>query len=128
MRKDGNTNLLIEAVFKSAKKADPQIKTKILHMADLKIEPCWSCYDECSKKPYKCVIKNDDLDMVMNAMKNSDAIVIGSPLYFNIPSRLTALIERLVSLAYFYRMRGFKAPHLCILVRRLQLNIVAKAV
>jgi multimeric flavodoxin WrbA len=110
MRKNGNTNILLDAVLKSAKKANPKIKTKVLQMADLKIEPCRSCYDKCSIKPCKCVIKNDDLDMVCNEMKKADAIVLGSPLYFNVPSRLTALIERLVCLSYFYQVRGFKKP------------------
>jgi len=110
MRKTCNTNILIDAVMKSAKKVNPKVKTKILQMANLKIEPCRSCYDKCSIKPCKCIIKNDDLDMVCNEMKKADAIVIGSPLYFNIPARLTALIERLVCLSYFHQVRGFKEP------------------
>ena len=110
MRRNGNTNFLLDAVFKSAKKINPKVKTKILQLRDYDIGPCLSGYAHCSKKPYVCTYK-DDFDKVFNAMKNADAIVIGSPLYFNIPSRLTALIERLVCLAYFYRMRGFKEPH-----------------
>jgi multimeric flavodoxin WrbA len=110
MRKNCNTNILIETVLKSAKKNNPKIKTKILHMVDLKIEPCRSCYEKCSIKPCKCVIKNDDLAMICDELKAADAIVIGSPLYFNIPARLTALMERLVCLSYFYQVRGFKGP------------------
>jgi multimeric flavodoxin WrbA len=110
MRKDGNTNILIDAVFKSAEKQNPKVKTKILQLRDLKIGPCLSDYEKCCKKLYVCTVK-DDLDKVWHAMKNADAIVIGSPLYFNVPARLTALIERLVCLGYFFRMRRFKEPH-----------------
>ncbi len=53
----------------------------------------------------------DDLSLIFNKMKESSALVIGSPLYFKIPSRLTAFIERLVCLAYFYDWRGFRKPH-----------------
>jgi multimeric flavodoxin WrbA len=110
MRKDGNTNILIDTVFKSAKKEDSKITSKILQMSELDIKPCKSCYEKCCVKPCKCVIKNDDLAMVCDELKAADAVVIGSPLYFNIPSRLTALLERLICLSYFYQVRGFKGP------------------
>jgi len=111
MRKTGNTNLLMETVLKSAKKANSQLETKILQISDLTIEPCRACYDECSREPYKCLIEDDDLQSVFEQMKRSQAIVIGSPLYYKIPSRLTALMERLACLSYFYEKAGFKEPH-----------------
>ena len=111
MRKDGNTNILLDAVLKSAKKANPKVKTKILQMSQLDIKPCNSCYEKCSIKPCRCVVKNDDFDIICEEMKAADAIVIGTPLYFNIPARLTAMIERMVCLSYFFRMRNFKEPH-----------------
>jgi len=110
MRKNGNTNMLIDEVLKSAQKENPKIKSRVLQLRDLKIGPCLSDYERCSTKPYKCLVK-DDFEKVLAAMKNSDGIVIGSPLYFNIPARLTAMIERMVCLSYFFRMRGFKEPH-----------------
>jgi len=110
MRKDGNTNVLLDTVMKSAKKTNPKLKTKILQMSKLNIRPCESCYEKCCIKPCKCVIKNDDLEMVCDELKSADAVVIGSPLYFNIPARMTALLERLTCLSYFYQVRGFKGP------------------
>ncbi|MEO0097429.1 MAG: flavodoxin family protein [candidate division WOR-3 bacterium] len=107
MRKKGNTNLLVETVMKSARIINPNIISEIIHISELNIEPCRACYNLCSKKPYKCVIK-DDLSNIFDKMKKADAIVIGSPLYFKIPSRLTAFMERLACLSYFYEMRGFK--------------------
>ncbi|MEO0098654.1 MAG: flavodoxin family protein [candidate division WOR-3 bacterium] len=110
MRKGGNTNLLVETVVKSAKEIKPKIRSEIIQISEVNIEPCRACYNLCSKKPYQCPIP-DDLSIIFNKMKKSSAIVLGSPLYFKIPSRLTALMERLVCLAYFYEMRGFKKPH-----------------
>ncbi len=111
MKKTGNTNLLVETVLESARKANPQVETKVLQISELKIEPCRGCVEVCSKEPepYKCVIE-DDLQTVLEEMKQSQAIVIGSPLYYPIPSRLTAFMERFASLCYFYEERGFKEP------------------
>ncbi|MEO0102789.1 MAG: flavodoxin family protein [candidate division WOR-3 bacterium] len=110
MRKNGNTNLLVETALKSAKKKRPNLQSEIIQISEVNIEPCRACYNLCSKKPYQCAIV-DDLSIIFNKMKESSAIVLGSPLYFKIPSRLTALTERLGCLAYFYDMRGFKKPH-----------------
>lgn len=109
MRKTGNTNLLVERVLESAQKTNPQVETKVLQISDLRIGPCRACYDLCSKEPYKCIIE-DDLQTVLEEMNHSQAIVIGSPLYYEIPSRLTAFMERFASLCYFYEERGFKEP------------------
>ncbi len=109
MRKNGKTNLLMETVLESAKRANPQVQTEVLQISELKIESCRGCTDYCQKHLYQCIIE-DDLPTVFNEMKRSEAIVIGSPLYFTTPSRLTALIERLVSLSYFYETKGLKEP------------------
>ncbi len=100
MRKTCNTNLLVETVLESAKNVNPKIETKVLQISELHVESCRACYDLCSKEPYKCVIK-DDLENIFEEMKSSNAIVIGSPLYFKIPSRLTAFMERLACLCIF---------------------------
>jgi multimeric flavodoxin WrbA len=110
MRRKGSTSRLVNSVLESAKNANPQIKTKVLQISDLSIKPCRGCYEECSKEPYKCVIEDDDLQRIFQEMKSSQAIVIGSPLYFKIPSRLTAMMERLACLAYFYERKGFEKP------------------
>jgi multimeric flavodoxin WrbA len=44
-------------------------------------------------------------------MADADALVIESPLYFKIPARLTAFMERLVCLAFFHEVRGFVDAH-----------------
>ena len=111
MRKKGSTGRLITTVLESAKKVNPKIETKTLYISDLKIEACRACYQKCSKEPYKCVIEEDDFQSILEDMKTSQAIVIGSPLYYKIPSRLTALMERLACLSYFYEINGFKEPH-----------------
>jgi multimeric flavodoxin WrbA len=110
MRKTGSTDRLVRIALDAAKEANPAIEGKILQISDLRIEPCAACYDLCSQEPYKCAIE-DDLQAVLAEMKRAHAIVIGSPLYFRIPARLTALLERLVCLSFYCEIRGFTDPH-----------------
>jgi len=109
MRKTGNTNLLVQKILDSAKKRNSEVEIKVLQISQLQIEPCRGCTHFCKKNLYQCLIR-DDLETVFGEMKNSQAIVIGSPLYFYIPSRLTALIERLVTLSYFYETKHLEKP------------------
>jgi len=74
------------------------------------IGPCRACCEECSKVPYNCVVR-DDFQVLMDKMVRADAIVLGSPKYCPIPSKLMALMERLICLAFFTEMRHPTAKH-----------------
>ncbi|HAZ28009.1 TPA: hypothetical protein DCY67_05290 [Candidatus Acetothermia bacterium] len=111
MRKGGNTGKLVEAVLGAVQEASPKIRTQAVHLSELEIGPCRGCYDACAKTPYKCVVK-DDFQGLVQRMEEADGLVLGSPLYFPVPSRLIALCERLVELAYFHDMRKHKGAHL----------------
>ncbi len=111
MRKEGNTGQLVEAVLGAVKETKPKIRTQIVNLSALEIGPCQGCYDVCAKSPYKCVVK-DDFQGLLQKMEDADGIVLGAPLYFPVPSRVVALCERLVCLAYFHDMRGHKGTHL----------------
>lgn len=107
MRKDGNTNRLVQAVLDAAKQAADEVETEIVYLPDLKIGPCHACYDVCAEEPYKCVVE-DDLQKVLERMRKADAVVLGSALYFNVPSRLLAFMERLSCLAHLGQFKGHK--------------------
>ncbi len=111
MRKDGNTARLVEATLQGAKEASPKIRTQLVHLAALDIGPCQGCYDVCSKTPYKCAVK-DDFQGLLQRMDEADGLVIGSPLYYPVPSRLVALCERIVCLAFFHEQGKNKSGHL----------------
>lgn len=110
MRKEGNTGKLVQAVLDGAKDAAEGLRTQLVHLSALEIGPCQGCYEVCSKPPYKCAVK-DDFQGLLSRMEDADGIVIGSPLYFPVPSRLVALCERLVCLAFFHDRRGHKGAH-----------------
>jgi len=111
MRKDGNTEKLVGAVLEGAKEAKPSVRTQLVHLATLEIGPCQACYDVCAKTPYRCVVK-DDFQELVQKMDDADALVLGSALYFPVPSRLVAFCERMVCLAHFHEVRQHKGAHL----------------
>lgn len=111
MRKEGNTGRLVQAVLDGAKEAEPKVRVQAVHLSELEVGPCQGCYDVCAKTPYKCVVK-DSFQGLLQKMEDADGIVVGSPLYFPVPSRMVALCERLVALAFFHDIRKHKAAHL----------------
>jgi len=106
MRKDRNTSRLVQAVLDGAKREGDGVETEMVYLSDLKIGPCHACYDVCAKEPYKCVIK-DDLQVVFGKMRQADGVVISSALYYILPSRLVAFMERLSCVAHLGQFRGF---------------------
>lgn len=111
MRKEGNTEKLVQAVLEGAKEAGPTVRTQLVHLSTLEIGPCQGCYEVCAKTPYRCSVK-DDFQGLVGKMDDADALVLGSALYFPVPARLVALCERLVCLAYFHEVRRHKGAHL----------------
>jgi multimeric flavodoxin WrbA len=94
-RVGGNSYSLLKEVFKDS----PKIKTKIIQIAELDIKPCELCFEQCAKKPFTCVIK-DDFKVIFNEMKSADGIIIACPFYFYIPSKFQAFLERMSCLDY----------------------------
>ncbi|HAW49555.1 TPA: hypothetical protein DCX16_01190, partial [bacterium] len=108
-RKEGNSYLLLKSALEGAKEEDESlIETEILQLADCKIKPCKACYSGveevkyygCAKKPHKCIIEDDDFEEVFQKMVEADGIIACIPLYTPIPSKFTALIERLMMIVY----------------------------
>lgn len=94
----GGTNAEIKKAMKS--KSDI-FDFDFVHLANHKIEGCTSC-QRCGKLGH-CVLpisENDRFQEIFDKMKIADAIFIISPVYATIPSRLTALFERLTSVLY----------------------------
>ncbi|GAB4354391.1 MAG: flavodoxin family protein [Candidatus Abyssubacteria bacterium] len=90
-RKNANTVTLIEAVLKGA--AAKGAETRLVNLNELNMKGCQGC-EACKKKPGQCAYK-DDLQPLLQEMKECDAIVLGSPIYwFRTSAQLKALIDR----------------------------------
>jgi multimeric flavodoxin WrbA len=94
----GGTNLEIEEMMKTFSGIH---EFDFIHLANNKIEGCTSCH-QCGKLG-KCALPpsdNDHFQEIYEKMINAECIFIITPVYAVIPSRLTALFERLTSVLY----------------------------
>lgn len=94
-RKKWNTATLLQKTLEGAEAAGAE--TELVHVYDLpNFRGCTSCF-ACKRKGGKhsvCAMK-DGLTPVLEKMQSTDALIIGSPLYFfQITSGLHALLER----------------------------------
>ena len=108
-RKAGNTDILVDEVLRSAKDAGAEVEKIFLN--DLAINPCQAeCRDYC-KKAGDCKI-DDDMSPLYSKLYDSDAIVLGTPLYWYGPSaQLKAFIDRWYAFShpkYIRKMKGKK--------------------
>ena len=110
MRKNRNTYIVVKSCLEEAENTCEDVKTEVIYVADLNLEPCRACYEQCSVEPYVCVVK-DDLQNILNAMVEADAVVFGCPRYFLIPSKMVAFMERLACLSFFTEMNHPKVRH-----------------
>jgi multimeric flavodoxin WrbA len=88
--KNGNVDLLVSQVLKGA--ASQGGETSKIHLNSLKIKPCQSC--GVDPYPEHCLF-NDDMKQIYDALETSDAIVLGSPVYFDtVSAQAKLMIDR----------------------------------
>ena len=93
-RKTSNSSAIVKRFVATAKKFGAEVKTYTLN--DLKYRGCQACM-ACKKKLEKCAVK-DDLAEVLEAVQESDVLVMASPVYFgDVSSQLKACIDRMYS-------------------------------
>jgi len=86
-KKNGNVDLLVSQVLKGANSQGAE--THRIYLNDLHIKSCQSC----GVDPYpKYCLFDDDMNEVYVALESSDAIVLGSPIYFDTVSAQTKLM------------------------------------
>ncbi len=92
-RKGGNSDLLCNEFMYGAIKSGNEV-TKI-NICEKNIAPCLACYT--CKGTGKCAIK-DDMAEILQAMIDTDVLVLASPVYFySIDAQLKAVIDRTVA-------------------------------
>jgi multimeric flavodoxin WrbA len=92
-RKDGNTAILVNTVFKELKKAG--IKTELVQLAGKKIRGCIACMKCFENQDKRCALKGDVLNDCIEKMLEADGIILASPTYFtDVSAEMKALIDR----------------------------------
>lgn len=96
-RHAGNTELLIKEIMSNID--EPCIK-ELIRLTDLSINPCKACY-RCLQPGQSCVL-NDDFNFVMEKIKESDALIIGFPVYLLGPhAYFKLLLDRMLGVRNF---------------------------
>lgn len=95
-RKNGNTSALVRKFSEGAEKSG-NIVTEFF-LDKMNIHGCKGCFGGKSEKEYPCVQK-DDMSKIYSTFKESDVIVLATPLYFwNMSGQLRITIDRLFAL------------------------------
>ena len=80
-----------------------------VHLGEKTYNSCVQCF-RCSNDA-KCHIQDNFNDEILNKIKETDILIITSPLFSFVPSKLAAVLERLTSISYFYEDKtGNKRP------------------
>ncbi|MGW8157189.1 MAG: flavodoxin family protein [Desulfoprunum sp.] len=95
-RLKGNTATMLDSAISGARENGAEVE--LFNLYKMQFSGCISCFT-CKllskERPIVCVIK-DDLQPVLEKIREADAILIGTPVYFGSESAATrALIERL---------------------------------
>lgn len=96
-RKKWNTATLLTKALEGA--ASQGAETELIHLYDLKYKGCISCFacKQKNGKSYgKCACK-DDLTPILEKIEQSDALILGSPIYLGTATgEMRSFIERLI--------------------------------
>ncbi len=89
-RRNANSEVLLDSALAGARAKGAKTEKVVLNL--LKIRPCQSCA-KCSKT-VTCYIM-DDMRVLLRKLKNCDALIIASPVYFGtVTAQLKIMIDR----------------------------------
>lgn len=95
-RKNWNTATLLEKALEGA--ASQGAETELIHLYDLDYKGCKSCFAcklKDGKSYGKCAV-NDDLMPILRKIEETDAIILGSPIYLGaVTGEMRSFLERL---------------------------------
>lgn len=92
-RKDGNTAHAFKIAHKEFEKEG--IDFEIVHIGNKMIHGCLACKQCAKNRDEKCVITNDITNETIQKMKDADAIILGSPVYFaGIAGTMKSFLDR----------------------------------
>ena len=94
---EGNTYHALRIVTEALE--NEGILTEIIHVGNKNIRGCLAC-GECAKnKDEKCVV-DDEVNEIIQKLKNADGIIIGSPVYYaSIAGTMKSFLDRVFYVA-----------------------------
>jgi multimeric flavodoxin WrbA len=92
-RKDGNTTLIIQHVFRELEKQG--IATELVQLSEKEVRGCIACSQCIKNRDQRCAVKKDAANECIEKMLGADGMILGSPVYFNdVTPEMKALIDR----------------------------------
>lgn len=92
-RKDGNTSILLNAVFEPIMQAG--IETELVQLFGQNLRGCIACFECFKNKDKRCAVTSDPINEYLGKMHAADGIILGSPTYFaDMSANMKALVER----------------------------------
>lgn len=89
-KKKGNVDILVSQVLEGARSRGAT--TEKVYLNDLQIKACQSCGED--PHPKYCLIA-DDMTIIYTMLETCDAIVVGSPVYFDtVSAQVKLMIDR----------------------------------
>ncbi len=87
----GNTATAVHRLLAAAQAAGAE--TEILYLNDYFIKPCIGC--RVCEKTHQCVLKDDDVPKIHEAIRAADAYVLGTPTYYgDITGQFKMFVDR----------------------------------
>jgi multimeric flavodoxin WrbA len=92
-RKNGNTDMMLDALRE--KLASGGIEIERIQLGGMAVRGCSACA-MCGKNlDRRCAMDDDIMNVIIEKMLDSDAVIIGSPTFFgNVTTEVKALIDR----------------------------------
>ena len=102
-RRLGNSEIFIKELYRQLRGV---WELKLIRLSELNLRPCQGCY-RCLFEEMKC-IQQDDLNLILEALAQSDAYVVAAPTYFlGANATLKLLLDRGLSFyAHFDKLWG----------------------
>ncbi len=92
-RKDGNTAILINHVFRELEREG--VETELVQLSGKEIHGCIACYKCFENKDQHCAVKTDAANEYIEKMIGAQGILLGSPVYCqDVTAEMKALIDR----------------------------------
>jgi multimeric flavodoxin WrbA len=119
-RKKWNTATLLNKALEGA--ASQGADTELIHLYDLNFRGCRSCFS-CKKKGGKSYGKcaaRDDLTPILKKVKETDAFILGSPIYFGtVSGEMRSFMERLM-----FPYHTYTYPHRSLFPKRINTGFI----
>lgn len=97
-RKQGNTKQMVNAFREGAESVGHTVN--VVDVCDKKIAGCIAC-EYCHTKGHGECIQKDDMQEVYAHLKNTEMLVLASPIYYHgISGQLKCVVDRFYSAAY----------------------------